>query len=83
MSLIAPMVPAITPERMRLMFPTLTGSQIERIGKHGTARAVREGDVVFAAGDRVVPFFVVRTGTRGHRSSVRGRGHADRHPRRR
>src|SRR4051794_19391033 len=63
MSLIAPMVPAITPERMRLMFPTLTPAQIDRIAKHGTTRAVREGDVVFAAGDRAVPFFVVRTGT--------------------
>src|SRR3954452_3879181 len=63
MSLIAPMVPAITPERMRLMFPTLTPAQIDRIAKHGTTRAVRDGDVVFAAGDRAVPFFVVRTGT--------------------
>ena len=63
MSLIAPMVPAITPERLRLMFRTLTPSQIERIASHGTARTVREGDVLFAAGDRVVPFFVVRAGT--------------------
>jgi thioredoxin reductase (NADPH) len=63
MSLIAPMVPAITPERMRLMFPALTSSQIERIAKHGTARTVRAGDVVFAAGGRAVPFFVIRAGT--------------------
>jgi thioredoxin reductase (NADPH) len=63
MSLIAPLAPAITPERMRLMFPTLTPAQVDRIASHGAARAVRQGEVVFAAGDRVVPFFVLRTGT--------------------
>jgi thioredoxin reductase (NADPH) len=63
MSLIAPLAPAITAERMRLMFPTLTPTQIERVANHGAARAVRQGDVLFAAGDRVVPFFVLRTGT--------------------
>ena len=63
MSLIAPLAPAITAERMRLMFPTLTPAQIERVANHGAARAVRQGDVLFADGDRVVPFFVLRTGT--------------------
>ena len=63
MSLIAPLAPAITAERMRLMFPTLTPAQIERVANHGAARAVRQGEVLFADGDRVVPFFVLRTGT--------------------
>ena len=63
MSLIAPLAPAITAERMRLMFPTLTPVQIERVANHGAARAVHQGDVLFADGDRVVPFFVLRTGT--------------------
>ena len=43
-------------------FPTLTPAQIARIAAHGAVRPVENGEVLFEAGDHVVPFFVVRTG---------------------
>ncbi len=48
--------------RIDQMFPTLTPAQVERIAVHGRRRAVRRGEVLFQAGDAVMPFFVVATG---------------------
>ena len=48
--------------RINQMFPTLTPTQIERIAVHGRRRVVQRGEVLFQAGDAVMPFFVVATG---------------------
>ena len=48
--------------RINQMFPTLTSAQIERIAVHGRRRAVQRGEVLFQAGDAIMPFFVVATG---------------------
>jgi thioredoxin reductase (NADPH) len=45
------------------MFPTLTPAQLARIAAHGTVRAVARERVLIEAGDGVVPFFVVRSGS--------------------
>ena len=45
-----------------LMFPTLTASQIARIGHMGVIRPIARGEVLIEAGDHVVPFFVVTRG---------------------
>ena len=47
------------PERT---FPTLTPPQISRIAAHGQRRQTAPGEVLFEAGDRGVPVFVVLTG---------------------
>ena len=44
------------------MFPTLTPAQIERIALHGRVRSIRPGEVLIEAGERIVPFFVVKAG---------------------
>jgi thioredoxin reductase (NADPH) len=44
------------------IFPTLTPSQIARIGAHARCRAVRAGEVLVEEGSATVPFFVVKTG---------------------
>ena len=44
------------------MFPTLTPAQVTRASAHGTKRAVQAGEVLFDAGNPVVPFFIVHTG---------------------
>jgi thioredoxin reductase (NADPH) len=44
------------------VFPTLTPEQIARIAPHGRVRAIRAGEVLVEAGDKVVPFFVVTAG---------------------
>ena len=44
------------------IFPTLTPAQVKRIAVHGQARSIRLGEVLFEAGDRAVPFFVVAAG---------------------
>jgi thioredoxin reductase (NADPH) len=44
------------------MFPTLTPAQVERIAAHGHVRPIRSGEVLVQPGDRIVPFFVVKTG---------------------
>jgi thioredoxin reductase (NADPH) len=43
------------------MFPTLTEAQIARIALHGAVRPVRDGEVLFDAGDSRVPFLVLTT----------------------
>jgi thioredoxin reductase (NADPH) len=47
------------PERA---FPTLTARQLTRILPHGTRRQTSRGEVLFQAGDRNVPVFVVISG---------------------
>jgi thioredoxin reductase (NADPH) len=49
--------------REALMFPTLTPAQIARIATHGVPRTFSAGDVLVEAGDQIVPFFVVKSGT--------------------
>jgi thioredoxin reductase (NADPH) len=44
------------------IFPTLTPEQIRRIAKQGHVRAMQRGEVLFEAGDHVVPFFVITAG---------------------
>src|SRR5712671_487159 len=56
----APMAPKLA--RADHVFPTLTPEQIARIAPHGRVRAIRAGEVLVEAGDKVVPFFVVTAG---------------------
>src|SRR5258706_14371338 len=44
------------------VFPTLTAAQIARIAAHGRVRSIQRGEVLVEAGDKVVPFFVVKSG---------------------
>jgi thioredoxin reductase (NADPH) len=44
------------------MFPTLTPEQIERLAAHGRRRGVARGDVLIAAGQEQIAFFVVLSG---------------------
>src|SRR2546426_6076469 len=44
------------------IFPTLTPAQVQRIAVHGQVRSIRAGEVLFEAGEHVVPFFVVTAG---------------------
>jgi thioredoxin reductase (NADPH) len=44
------------------VFPTLTAPQIARIAAHGRSRSIEQGEMLVAAGDAVVPFFVVTAG---------------------
>jgi thioredoxin reductase (NADPH) len=53
---------AINPDHAALMFPRLTPAQIARVAAHGTARSLRDGEVLVEAGAQPVPFFVVRSG---------------------
>ena len=43
-------------------FPKLTSSQIDRLRKYGTVRAVHTGEILFEQGDVNVSFFVVLNG---------------------
>ncbi len=54
-----PLTPTAPIERI---FPTLTRAQVARIAAHGSVRTIRPGEVLFEAGDPVVPFFVVTAG---------------------
>jgi thioredoxin reductase (NADPH) len=44
------------------MFPKFTPAQIARLAAHGRQRPVQRGEVLFEAGDAIVPFFVVTAG---------------------
>jgi thioredoxin reductase (NADPH) len=44
------------------IFPTLTPAQVQRIAVHGHARPIQAGEVLFEAGEHLVPFFVVTAG---------------------
>jgi thioredoxin reductase (NADPH) len=61
-ALATPADPLTLTARINQMFPTLTSAQVERIAVHGRRRAVQRGEVLFRAGDAVMPFFVVATG---------------------
>ncbi len=56
----APLLATTRPEHI---FPKLTPEQIERVAPHGKERAGARGDLLFEAGDHLVPFFVVTAGT--------------------
>jgi thioredoxin reductase (NADPH) len=56
-----PVLPTPTSPIERI-FPTLTGAQVARIAAHGSVRRIQRGEVLFEAGDPVVPFFVVTAG---------------------
>ena len=51
-----------SPERQTEAFPVLTPAQIDRIRPFGTVRAVRAGEVLFEAGERAMPCYVVLSG---------------------
>src|SRR5262245_57491832 len=55
-------VPLTMASGVERMFPTLAPAQVERIAAHGHVRPIRSGEVLVQPGDRIVPFFVVKTG---------------------
>jgi thioredoxin reductase (NADPH) len=44
------------------MFPTLTPEQVARIAAYGSVRPIRVGEVLYEAGEQIVPFFVIKSG---------------------
>ena len=50
------------PGRAEQMFPTLTAAHIARVAQHGHIREVKSGDILFEAGQTLVPFFVITKG---------------------
>ncbi len=54
--------PNITPEQRAEAFPVLSPEQIDRIRPYGTVRAVQAGEILFEAGERAMPCFVVLSG---------------------
>ncbi|HSU13776.1 FAD-dependent oxidoreductase [Longimicrobium sp.] len=57
----APDIAEVPPAAER-MFPVLTPAQVERMARHGRARAVRAGEVLMQPGDREAPLFAVKAG---------------------
>jgi thioredoxin reductase (NADPH) len=55
-------VPLTFASSVERIFPTLTPAQVKRIAVHGRVRSIQAGEVLFEAGERVVPFFVVTSG---------------------
>ena len=51
-----------TPDRQAEAFPLLTPAQIDRIRPYGTLRTVRAGEILFEAGERAMPCFIVLSG---------------------
>jgi len=58
----SPGIKTTGPTRAEQAFPTLTERQIERLASHGRTRDVEAGELLFDAGDEIVPFFVVTSG---------------------
>jgi thioredoxin reductase (NADPH) len=57
------MQPSInTPDQHAQAFPVLTPAQIDRIRPYGTLRAVHAGEILFEAGQRALPCFVLLSG---------------------
>jgi thioredoxin reductase (NADPH) len=57
------MSPSInTLDRQAELFPVLTPAQINRIRPYGTERTVRAGEILFEAGERAIPWFVILSG---------------------
>jgi thioredoxin reductase (NADPH) len=63
--------PAQDASRLDHLFPTLTPAQVARVSAHGSPRPVQLGEVLFEAGNQVVPFFIV---TAGRIETVRPQG---------
>ncbi|MEP6918079.1 MAG: FAD-dependent oxidoreductase [Acidobacteriota bacterium] len=57
----SPALPLSAP-RAEVLFPALTPAQMSRIAAHGSVRKVLAGEVIFEAGDHIVPFFAVTAG---------------------
>jgi thioredoxin reductase (NADPH) len=55
--------PVVTDAEAQRLFPTLTPRQIDRMAASGRRRASTQGDVLVNVGDKVVPLFVVTSGT--------------------
>jgi len=55
-------VPLTFASSVERIFPTLTPAQVKRIAVHGRVRSIQAGEVLFEAGEHVVPFFVVTAG---------------------
>ena len=55
-------IPLTLPSTRERIFPTLTPAQVQRIAVYGHLRLIQAGEVLFEAGQRVVPFFVVTAG---------------------
>jgi thioredoxin reductase (NADPH) len=51
-----------SPDQQAEAFPALTPAQIDRIRPYGTVRAVHAGEILFEAGERSMPCFVVLSG---------------------
>ena len=58
---VLPVSSTLPPDDRR--FPTLTATQIARIAPYGHKRATKQGETLIEAGERVVPFFVVLSGS--------------------
>lgn len=56
----APLVASSRPEHI---FPALSAEQIARVAAHGKTRQGERGEVLVEPGDRLVPFFVITSGT--------------------
>jgi thioredoxin reductase (NADPH) len=57
------MQPSInTPDLRAQAFPALTPAQIDRIRPYGIVRAVHAGEILFEAGERAMPCYVVLSG---------------------
>jgi thioredoxin reductase (NADPH) len=54
--------PTSRPARADQMFPALSAPQIARVASHGLIRKVKPGEILFEAGQRIVPFFVIAKG---------------------
>jgi len=57
-----PLASTMRSSRAEEIFPRLTQAQIARIASHGRVRQVEQGEVLFEAGDRSIPFFLVVNG---------------------
>jgi thioredoxin reductase (NADPH) len=67
-------LPVIRPSRAEQMFPTLAAPHIARVAQHGRIRSTAPGEILFDAGQTVVPFFVI---TKGQIEIVRPANAAD------
>jgi thioredoxin reductase (NADPH) len=59
----SPTPPASALDNQTQAFPTLTNAQIDRVKPYGQIRSVNAGEILFDAGDKSVPFFVLLSGS--------------------
>lgn len=57
-----PLTATLSPERHKLLFPTLSEAQSARIAAHGRRRPIASGEVLLEQGEQVTKFFVVTSG---------------------